>query len=231
MNALNIKKDQLIYTFQSWGPKYKVELDIIFWKQYGDWQNVFHFTTDGNCCNLGQRIPFLGVLSNTFRIGSAVNDNVNYEIDFNFELGKYYNIIIEQYEDQENIWKYQIKINGELSYSFTNENPQKFKDVKFYAGDNWHSKAFTSEYGKVWNMRVNDIPFISVDCLMGEWSDWTECSESEACTRSKTREILGESVYGGLECGVTRLGKLLIEFFLLLMLCFRENEIPFYPAQ
>ena len=115
MNALNIKKDQLIYTFQSWGPKYKVELDITFWKQYGDWQNVFHFTTDGNCCNLGQRIPFLGVLSNTFRIGSAVNDNVNYEIDFNFELGKYYNIIIEQYEDQENIWKYQIKINGECS--------------------------------------------------------------------------------------------------------------------
>ena len=222
MNALNIKKDQLIHTFQNWGPKYKVELDITFWKQDGNWKNVFHFTTDGDCCNLGQRIPFLGVVSNNFRIGSSVNDNANYEIDFNFELGKFYNIIIEQYEDQENIWKYQIKINGELSYSSTNQNPQKFKDVKFYAGDNWHSKAFTSDYGKVWNMRVNDIPFTSVDCLMGEWTGWTDCSGSEACTRSKTREILSENVNGGLDCGATRFGKLLINFFITHVMFQRE---------
>ena len=200
VNALNIKKDQLIHTFQEWGPKYKVEFDITVWKQYGNWQNVFHFTTDGDCCNLGQRIPLLRVKSKTFRIESSVNDNGNYANEFNFELGKYYNIVIKQYEEQKDIWKYEVKINGQIRVSATNDNPQTFKDVKFYAGDNWQSYSFTSEYGKIWNMRGNDIPFTSVDCVLGEWSDWSDCSGSEACTRSRTREITVEAVYGGLEC-------------------------------
>ena len=224
MNALNIKKDQLIHTFQEWGPKYKVEFDITVWKQYGNWQNVFHFTTDGDCCNHGQRIPFLRVRSNRFRTESSVNDNGYYANEFNFESGKYHNIIIEQYEEQKDIWKYVVKINGQIRVSATNDNPQTFKDVKFYAGDNWQSYSFTSEYGKVWNMRVNDIPFTSVDCLMGEWTGWTDCSGSEACTRSKTREILSENVYGGLDCGVTRFGKLLMNFFITHVMFHRELD-------
>ena len=205
---MNIKKDQLIHTFPEWGPKYKVEFDITVWKQDGHLKNVAHFTTDENCCSHGQRIPSFSVGYSTFRIDSSVNGNGNYIKEFNYELGKYYNIIIQQYEEEANVWKYEIKINGQLNHSDTNENHQTFKDVKFYAGDSWHSKSFTTEFGKVWDMRINDIPFTSIDCVMSEWSDWTDCSGSESYSKSKTREKLVEGNYGGLECGATKFGEL-----------------------
>ena len=50
-------KGQIMETYDKWGKTYRIEFDINVDSTESPWDNVFHFTTGGNCCGCGQRIP------------------------------------------------------------------------------------------------------------------------------------------------------------------------------
>ena len=145
----DIQKDKAVGEFQNWGKLYTVEFEIIVVKNSGSgWTNVFHFTTDGNCCNNGQRIPALWIHSTGhFHITSAVNGNGNYWKNFDFVLGKMHHITIKQYEVSGKYW-YEIIIDGESKFKIENTQPQSFSSVKLYTSDPWHN-SFSSDMGSI----------------------------------------------------------------------------------
>ena len=61
------------------------------------------------------------------------------------------------FEKHQNIWQYEVIINGNVVQAIENQEPKEFNNVKFYAANPWQD-AFTAEYGSVWGMIVNDFP-------------------------------------------------------------------------
>ena len=77
------------------------------------WFNVFQFTASDNaCCTVGDRIPFFMLVQFAegyfFHFTSGVGSIGNYVINEPYELSQDYNVIIQQYENSQNIWKYEI---------------------------------------------------------------------------------------------------------------------------
>ena len=161
-----IKKNNIIESIQNWGPNYKVEFNIFVKKvaKEEEYLNVFHFTANNNpCCNLGDRIPSVFVhktilnSENVIQIYSGVNSIGNAVTNIPYNLFTEYNIIIQQYEESQNIWKYEIIINGEVKHSIQNIDPKVFTNVIGYAGYPWDD-VFDSDHGTVWNLKINDVP-------------------------------------------------------------------------
>ena len=105
----DIARNSLVKRFQHWGDVFSVDFAIGVTKLPSvNWTNVFHFTADGNDGKYGNRIPTLFVNNDPtafphtdgfFQIGSAVNGEYNYNINYGFVLGKLYYFAIKQYED------------------------------------------------------------------------------------------------------------------------------------
>ena len=89
-------------------------------------------------------------------ISSSVNSEGNYWKNVPYELDTDYNIVVQQFEEREGIWIYEITVNGEVLHSIQNNNPKEYRNVRFYAGDNSNNRPFTSEYGKIWDIKIND---------------------------------------------------------------------------
>ena len=160
---MSIKKGNLIETIQNWGPNYKVEFNI-FVKKGGSVLNVFQFSAnDKGCCDIGDRVPLVHVHSswnsdNVIHVSSGVNSAGNNYTNIPYNLFTVYNIIIQQYEETQNVWKYEIIVNGEVKKSIQNNDPKAFTNVKVYAGSPWHNDMFDSDYGTVWDLKINDVP-------------------------------------------------------------------------
>ena len=161
-DKFEIKKNQLIKTYEKWGPQYKIEFNILVKKKANfREQNVFQFTaTDNRCCDFGDRIPYFGLHTwegQTFHFANEVGSHDgkpgNKYINEPYELSKDYKIIIQQYENSENVWIYEIIINGNVIESVENQKPKEYNNVKFYASNRWDT-AFTTEYGRVWGMKI-----------------------------------------------------------------------------
>ena len=148
-----------IEAFQNWGRFFTIEFDIMVTKKtYGlyGWTNVFHFTANGNYENYGDRIPALYINSNGyFQICSAINGNLNYWKNFDFELGKQYQITIKQFIDKGIYW-YEIIIDGESRFKIENTQPQSFSSVKLYTSDPWYN-SFSSDLGSICNIRIQQL--------------------------------------------------------------------------
>ena len=98
----NVTKNTLIGTFANWGPEYRVAVDIMVHSagtvnEYG-YSNILHFTSSGSdCCNIGDRVPIIFYQkSGLFVIASGVNENGNYQVNYNMNLNKWYHIEIVQ---------------------------------------------------------------------------------------------------------------------------------------
>ena len=129
-----------------------------------EYLNVFHFTANDNpCCNIGDRIPSVYVhrrledSDDVFHFSSGVNLVGYYVTEVPYDLFTEYNIIIQQYEESQNIWKYEIIINGEVKHSIQNIDPKVFTNVIVYAGSPW-GDVLDSDHGTVWNLKINDVP-------------------------------------------------------------------------
>ena len=95
----SVTKNNKISTIDTFGPEYRVAIDIIVNSAAViDFSNIFHFTSTGdNCCKPGDRIPAIFYNSGGFlRISSDVNGNGDYFIDYKIDLKKWYHIEIVQ---------------------------------------------------------------------------------------------------------------------------------------
>ena len=106
-----VKKNKEIGTIASWGPTFRVAVDIIVHSAAPGWTSILRFTsTSHNWNQMGDRIPAIFYHSTGYlHIVSAVDKNADYYVNFNIDFEKWYHIEIAQ-----------TKMNGKVSeiYNF-----------------------------------------------------------------------------------------------------------------
>ena len=159
----SISKNKLVKEYKSWVDVFKVEFDIKVTKLPQEtWTNVFRFTANSyRDENYGDRIPALfvnnGGTNNAgfFHVCSAVNGDKNYFKDFAFELGKQYQMTIQQFKDSNGKFWFEIIMDGHGKSIFKIEStqPKSFPNVKLYASDGY-AIPFSSDLGKIGNFNI-----------------------------------------------------------------------------
>ena len=93
-----VKKNNQIGTIASWGPTFRVAVDIIVHSAAPGWTSILRFTsTSHNWNQMGDRIPAIFYNSKGYlHIVSAVDKNANYAVDYKIDLKKWYYIEIAQ---------------------------------------------------------------------------------------------------------------------------------------
>ena len=104
--GMKVKKNNQIGTIASWGPTFRVAVDIIVHSAGSGDSSILRFTsTSHQCCKMGDRLPGIFFYSKGYlHITSAVNKNANYYVNYNIDLKKWYHIEIAQ-----------TKMNGKVS--------------------------------------------------------------------------------------------------------------------
>ena len=93
-----------------WGPEYEIKLNLKINSWISSWGSILRFTADpaeGNCCNLGQRIPALWTRNGTtdqLHLVTDIDSNGNYEVNNPnmmglFQPGRWYELVISQKKD------------------------------------------------------------------------------------------------------------------------------------
>ena len=146
----DLSKNQLLDTFANWGPTYEVSFDITVKSlSFEGWTNVIHFTKEGDNGEIGNRIPALFLNSDSyFHFCSAVNDQYNYQYNYDIVLDHQYHVIIKQTEDT-----YSISIDGEIVDSQASQ-PHEFTNIQFYASNPWYN-PFSFDIGMLANLAIN----------------------------------------------------------------------------
>ena len=97
----NVIRNNLLSTIDTFGPEYRVAVDIKVHSGVGavsGWSHIIRFTsTSSNCCNVGDRVP--GIFyhsSGKLQVDNAVNGNGHYFIEYDIDLEKWYHVEIVQ---------------------------------------------------------------------------------------------------------------------------------------
>ena len=153
------KNNKLSQVFNQWGKEYSIKFDIRIHKDFSspEWLNVFRMTsTDNNCCNIGDRIPGLFVLSNKkLQITNSIGSQGNDHFEFPYELHKTYHIVISQTQSRTGKFEYCTNIDSINVRCLGNDKPRFFENVLLYFSDPWH--ASLKGYGKLSNLEINNL--------------------------------------------------------------------------
>ena len=147
-----IIKDNAIQDFQNWGEVYKVEFDLTVKKRPITVVNVYSFLTTHDGIIKHQRIPAFFIYPDLLSFRSRVNGQWGYRKDFNYEVGKTYQITHHQFIENGKYW-YEIIIDGLSKWKVENTQPNSFPSVRFFASDNYHD-SFTSDLGSICNFKL-----------------------------------------------------------------------------
>ena len=110
----NVRENKQIGTIDSWGPYFRISFDLFIhsYDNNDKHSSVLAFKGNGgisNCCENGDRIPFITVVSSNREIllsfANSLNQNGNYYFFFNINLKTWYNIKIEQEYVDRNVSK------------------------------------------------------------------------------------------------------------------------------
>ena len=89
----------------TWGPFFRISFDLIIHsyvkgKGKQGWSSVLAFKGNGgksHCCKHGDRVPDLALSKNgDLRLSNSISGNKKYSFNFNIDLYKWHNIIVEQ---------------------------------------------------------------------------------------------------------------------------------------
>ena len=98
--GMKVKKHNQIGTVASWGPTFRVAVDIIVHSAAPGWTSILRFTsTSHGIWEMGDRIPAIFHHSgdNGFiQIASGVNKNANFIVEYDIDYKKWYHIEIAQ---------------------------------------------------------------------------------------------------------------------------------------
>jgi len=90
----------------------------------------------------------------------AVGGDANFRFNHNIEMGISYEIEIVQ-EKENGKLLYKVNINGEEIQNVENTNPQSFKDVKVFVGDNFYPATDASYNNLMWE-NLESSPWVKV---------------------------------------------------------------------
>ena len=169
-SKVDIKPNQTVHTFKEWGHFYRLEFKIRVDKISQEALNVFDFIASS-----GDSIVKLSVRDD-FKIQSR-----NYgSSQVLYEIGKDHNFIIQQFEDSQDIWKYEIIKDGAVNRSRQIKIEETFDNVKFFAG-NPTAQPFNSEHGRLWDIKIHESQ-LSFECR-----DQTKKTNYDSCSCKEYR--------------------------------------------
>ena len=94
-----LTRNSQVATIPIWGPTWKVSFKLIVRTEPTGWANVLRFSSTGNdCCNIGDRIPFVTIYKNELVILNAVNDQGNNQHRFNYPLNQLFFVELAELE-------------------------------------------------------------------------------------------------------------------------------------
>ena len=95
----NVQKNKQIGTLDSWGPLFRVSLDLIIHSYVEGAGSILSFKGNGGirgCCEHGDRIPSIFVIAGYLQFRNSVRRYADHPFDFEINLNTWYNILIEQ---------------------------------------------------------------------------------------------------------------------------------------
>ena len=148
-SSISLKQGQLVHVFKKWGPEYKIEFDITVKKVPSNWTNIVQFTIGGKQGQYGDRIPGVYLVPSNRRVlvCSGVNGLINHQFSFEYSLNQLVHIVVKQFKDAGEKYKYEIEVDGSIVHSVENMLVQQFTDVKFYACAPFDDACFTNDIG------------------------------------------------------------------------------------
>ena len=202
----DVVRGKEVQKIKNWGKLFMVQFEITISNSGEGWINVFHFTAHSDNSNYGDRIPAMWIKRNNgseagrFHIASAISDDKDMNKEYDYELGKKYQITIKQFKDNENMHWYEIIINTESIFKMQNIAPQSFPNVKLYASDPWYS-SFSSYHGSVCNFSISSFD-AEVDCCYQETvGDEHFCASGIPCKEDEGDCDSHNECQDGLSCG------------------------------
>jgi len=146
-----IRRNNRLHVLPVWGPEYEIKFDIKFISWPSDtWFNIFRLSArDGNCCELGQRIPGLWTKQegSTGILGLWPSTDANLHQFYSYQLGrfqksKWYHFTFSQRKNKgDNDYFFDVKINGIKQFHRRVHDPRAFLNVGVYVSDNYHLPA------------------------------------------------------------------------------------------
>ena len=113
--------------------------------EIGGYSSIIHATINGDIGSPGRRTPAVWFISNTrkMHIASDVGGNSNYYYNTKVDLprNRFSTVVIQQIQQHDLSYHYQIIINGRIVHSVYNSQPKIFHNVKYYASDPWYNPA------------------------------------------------------------------------------------------
>jgi len=135
---LEFKKGTLLTTLPKIGKEFCIKFEIIVTKRTtsGHASGV-HFTTGGNCCANGQRIPGLWFTPTGLGLVSAISGNGNSYSNTPIEVNKWTEVKFSQALEG-GFYIHRTSVGGKEVRKAKNTKPEEFTDVKVYAADPWY---------------------------------------------------------------------------------------------
>ena len=115
--------------------------------------NAYSFLIVQDSIITHQRFPALFIDPDFLSFRSRVNGQWGHRKDFNYEVGKTYQITHHQFIENGKYW-YEIIMDGLSKWKVENTQPNSFPSVRFFASDNFHGYPFTSDFGSICNFKV-----------------------------------------------------------------------------
>ncbi|XP_065653677.1 uncharacterized protein LOC136080664 isoform X2 [Hydra vulgaris] len=134
-------KGKLIGLLPKLDKEFLVSFDVYPNKFVAGYHSVIHLTIGSNFGKYGDRVP--GIWFNnrgdgSIYISAPISGDINKVFITNpIKLNKWSNVKVGQVLKNSN-YVYTIRLNGEVVFTYINNNAQSFNNVKVYASDPWH---------------------------------------------------------------------------------------------
>ena len=93
-----VKRNTLIRTIPSWGPQYKVSLELFIRSKSSGWATILAFkASENNYGAHGDRTPALYLNGDQLHIRSSINGNPNYKLQYRVTLNKWFSVVVQQH--------------------------------------------------------------------------------------------------------------------------------------
>merc|ERR1719209_1380019 len=152
-NEIKLEKNKKLDELPYIGKEFSISLELFLDSYPGaevPFANILHITLGADNTNMGDRIPALWIKPDKeIHEGAAISGKVNSVGNHAIESGKWNKIEINQ-KLVDGKYMYEVLLNGESKRSVENTTPEKYENVKVFAGDDWYPAAD----GKIKNLKI-----------------------------------------------------------------------------
>lgn len=145
-----LRKNVVATTIPVWRKQWMVDFTVKPYKRENVLTNIVHFTTGGDCCEEGQRVPGVWFLPNSFRmlVVSSLSGNgyVTY-ISRPLPANQFTVVRIMQSRVCDGTYLFNVAIDGKIAFETTSKSAKVYENVTAYTSDPWHRQANTAFKG------------------------------------------------------------------------------------